>query len=232
MKIAPLLVAGTLAMLLLVAGTAKRVVLADRSIPLDVVGIEVLEVDGDEHGAEIAINSKARASVNLGGDHDSNVAVVRRGNILAVRYKSSNFSSVHIVVPASIRRFELNSRATITALDRVADLQVRTSGNLTWKGDAEKLRVTGIGGWRGACAQSLVVEAGSIGRLDIVSPSASVGLGEADRIGVAEIDAGRGGRLSLAGATHLENIHLKPGEPVKAAGRFSCGPSAPRPAVP
>jgi hypothetical protein len=235
MKFAPILAGGTLGLVLLTLATAKAISPPQKTLALDVRGIDTVVV---RHlAAEVVIHSTRPAQVQYADRADWGVSVRREGTRLYFdRVTRADGPDVKIVVPAGVHHFI--GVGNVQSDEALAQVEVEERGTITWSGDVERLVLRDTSDPKrhrddaaksakpGHCdcdyGSDLRVTKGKIGELKAYSPHAELHLDQPDSIGVVYAWLGPKGTVSLDNATRFEHIHLDqviPGEASAPAPR-------------
>ncbi len=203
------LAAGAATIILVVVFATARLPDAEyKTAPLDMVGIDTLEVLGDET-VQIVIGTRATtATIRYQDTRDNSISQRRSGTRLIVKPQLADGEAT-IEVPSVLQNFVVRS-ASFRADHAPARAVVRTRSYVDWEGDVGELVLLDDRS-RTRCSERcrtyFSVGKGDIGLLRVQSPDGRVELSSPGNIRRAELRLGRGD-LTLQEAKRLDNIEL------------------------
>jgi hypothetical protein len=208
MKLAPWMALAAIALLMSGSLLSTRA-RSERSLQvLDFTGIDTLVVE-----------TKGMAEVTLGNfpgrmvakfDATVDASVTRRGNVLEIK---DEHGWLEIEAPATLRRIVGADQVHVAEGVRVRDMLIEGDDLLSWKGDADRLRIVQLAKpSTGTCkcdhhtVGTVGVERGRIGELWVRSERGHVSLDRVEDIGHATLELGEHAEYDLGG------LHGKPPE--------------------
>ena len=211
MKLAPMVAGGTLGLVLLVLSTAKAVSPPNKRQPLDVAGIDTLEIRTSGLSI-VGINADEPAFLFYQDSVEAKVGLRRNGSVLVVDADVGDYAPLRISVPPSVHRFILRE-GEINAHVPVQEVEVQARA-VTWTGDVGRLVLRGSAlpeAKAGECqckSNNFAVDKGRVGELRAYSTNGRLTLEKPDDIGAAYAQLGPDGRVSVTSARRFDHIHL------------------------
>lgn len=218
-----------LAMLVLVAALvlpSRPVAPGPQRLVLDLDGIREVEVRGGDVG--IAMGGKLTPAIEWEPE-TGEVRQVREGDRLVLELPAQGSAYVRLQLPASVETLAVPG-ARIDAGAGVAQLEIRTTGDVVWNGDAERLvihdaRPRAQAGERspgpaaaaatrpdeclGACGQMVGIESGRVGELVVHLRANGLRINQPEQVGDATLHLGPEAWVSLGPLRDLANLHIQ-----------------------
>jgi hypothetical protein len=193
MKLAPWVALGAVAAFVAAVAWAEKPPMPGTVLPLDFSGIDTLVVE--TQSAKIELDQAATHEIHL--DYGESASVERRGATLRIRGKGSYQD---IRAPVTLRRIVLEGGG-IQAGQGVGELDVETTGTLSWRGDARVLRIVNhlqqprCDDW----CNSVEINQGNIGTLFVRLHGGRVALNKAGAIDRVVLALGADAQYELEG---------------------------------
>lgn len=192
-------------------------------VPLDMTGIREVEVRSTGI-ARITLSAADAPGYRLPDDQHA-VRLRREGERLVVESEAGGYGALELVLPPTVATLVVPG-ARIEAGTRPERLEVHTTGNVYWNGDAGELllhdlRVPQPPGPRqharaadeehrclGDCLRLIEVEWGRIDRLEVRLQRSGVAINRPDRIGEVRLHLGPEAWFSLGHARGFANLQV------------------------
>lgn len=204
--------AAALALFLMAIAFAARPQPQDRSIPLDMAGIERVRVLSPEP-VKVTLASDRPAAMSYRVRDQGTADAVRDGDTLVITSTLTGYNALGITLPATLGLLEVE-RAAVSVTAPIERMELRVGRSLDWSGAVRRLVIVGADPPPAcpdhACIREIAIEDGLIGYLDVTAPKGGVALQSPDTIGKAVIRLGPSARLHLSGARRLDNLSLQP----------------------
>lgn len=191
--------------------------------PLDTTGIREVEVRSPDI---IRVTLSAEEAPGYRTNNDEHAVQVRReGDRLVLESQASGYGALALVLPPDIGTLVVPG-ARIEAESRPGRLEVRTTGNLYWSGDAGEVllhdlrappppdpgRRAGVADAEhrclGDCVRLIEVEWGRIDHLEVRLQRSGVAINRPDRIGEVRLHLGADAWFSLGHARGFANLQV------------------------
>lgn len=198
---------------------------------LDLDGVREVEVRGDG-GVAIAMGGKLTPAIEWSPEI-GDVRQAREGDRLVLELPAQASPYIRLQLPASVQSLVVPG-ARIDADEGVAQLDIRTTGDVVWNGDAVRLaihdaRPRGEDGERAhppaapaaaaattlpddclrACGQIVGIESGRIGELVVHLRSHGLRIKQPSRVGEARLHLGPEAWVSLGPLRDLANLQIQ-----------------------
>lgn len=207
----------------------------DQRLLLDLDGVREVEVRGDG-GVAIAMGGKLTPAIEWSPE-TGEVRQAREGDRLVLELPAQASPFIRLQLPASVQSLVVPG-ARIDAGEGVAQLDIRTTGDLVWNGDAVRLAIhdarprgeDGEGAHPpaapraaaaaatlpddclGACGQIVGIESGRIGELVVHLRSHGLRINQPSQVGDARLHLGSDAWVSLGPLRDLANLHIQQDE--------------------
>lgn len=198
---------------------------------LDLDGVREVEVRGDG-GVAIAMGGKLTPAIEWSPE-TGDVRQAREGDRLVLELPAQASPYIRLQLPASVQSLVVPG-ARIDADEGVAQLDIRTTGDVVWNGDAVRLaihdaRPRGEDGERAhplaapaaaaaatlpddclrACGQIVGIESGRIGELVVHLRANGLRINQPSQVGEARLHLGPDAWVSLGPLRDLANLQIQ-----------------------
>lgn len=201
-----------------------------RRLVLDLDGIREVEVRGGG-SVGIAMGEKLTPAIEWEPE-TGDVQPVREGDRLVLELPAQSSAYVRLQLPASVQSLVVPG-ARIDAGAGLAQLEIRTTGDVLWNGDAARLAIHDVrpdtqDGERsagpaaagaaaatlpeeclGACGQMVGIETGEIGELVVHLRANGLRINQPAQVGQAKLHLGPEAWVSLGPLRDLANLHIQ-----------------------
>ncbi len=133
MKYASMAIGGALVLYLLGIAVSKPIESARTSVPLDLAGIDTLEIIAGKYPATIAVAQRRAATMSYAASKSAQVTITRRGNIMQLSPNFDEYGNLKLVVSPAIKTLVVGS-AQIESEVPLDSLSINATGSISWKG--------------------------------------------------------------------------------------------------